>query len=362
VNTNSLIKKILLLLIVVIYFFIIIEVIFILFNNSENADTINLELPKYGPESAWEESPYFSLKDVGDLNNKKVFRILNVGDSVVEGNCPDSSYLEELLDENSDLIRLMNKKIKKFDVINAGLGGTSIYTQISIFNISKDVIKPDLVILNTGWNAHWYKSPTPCQVHNCYEPDETEFSNFLKNFTLQSCRVCNYFSNIAADKIRMAQLEKCTQEILNSPDKFLEGIDHYDTNIYRVEINDFKKRLVEFITIARENDIQIILTTPPTGLIQGEAPFMSILDCVFIDAESYYTVHQMYMDIIREVAIEQDIYLIDLDKTFTSMDRDEYFDDPDFDPIHVNINGQRFCTEEFNKYLNDEYKDVIINN
>lgn len=107
------------------------------------------------PELFWKpvaRSPYNSQRFKGPLmavpKPREVFRILCYGDSNTDG--PDQGSWPEVLQEVLNQHR--TPAGRRYEVVNAGVGGYSSYQGLRRFQQDEEIYQADLVIVSFGWN------------------------------------------------------------------------------------------------------------------------------------------------------------------------------------------------------------------
>jgi lysophospholipase L1-like esterase len=295
-----------------------------------------------------------SLK--GWEKGRDTVRIINMGDSVTEGECPQTDALQAMLN-NADIS--YNGKTR-FDVVNAGKGGRPITFHMQLLgSILEQNEHPDIITLLTGWNEHWYSySFDPCNEIDCYDSQKVDMSVSLTKAgaNMEFCDSCKNSLEKAAFNLLLEEREKCLEEIQAAGlESLIEDFDSYDTSIYRVPLDTYRETLRKFIHQARSHGIEVVLVVPPNGITKGSLPDLTIMDCTFLDAEAFDDVHRIYTDTIREIAESEQVPFIDIEKAFDSRpDRLSLFADPGFDTIHPNDEGDVLCTDVFFQTLTKE--------
>jgi lysophospholipase L1-like esterase len=287
-------------------------------------------------------------------------RILLLGDSVTQCNCPLVSVLQDNLSNSLPNLTYYSRDITLINVINAGKGGADTVALLEIFNKSISIVKPDVVTILSGWNDHWYGKINPCEKAGCYYGRDlaNNLNHYGKNqFCQEGLKLCGIATNKVYEILRGQSIENCYNEFFKDPQKFVKLINHLNTSIYRVPIDEYYKNLATMVEISRSKGIKPILVTPPDALVPGELPFVSARDCTLLDKDNYFKIHHMYVDTIRQVANDLNVSLIDLDKAFGTDNRQEYFDDPYYDPIHPGSKGNVLCTKIFAERIIDTLKE-----
>jgi hypothetical protein len=125
-------------------------------------------------------------------------------------------------------------------------------------------------------------------------------------------------------------------KILDKPDKVKPPAKNL-----RVSLSDFKSNLEKMIEVCQDNKIKVILMTSPTAPLP-----------VFPNKKSFspvHLVHQNYNNTIINVAIEKNVPLVDIAKSFENYP--ECYDDPQKEFIHYNAEGHQFVAEEIYRTL-----------
>lgn len=329
---KDILKKILTILIIIIIFLIISKVVKLVIGSRIEGKLLisdNKEIKIYNFD------PSKSLD---------IYRIVILGGSVVRLGCPGAKELEKKLNENLKKLNIGRKK--RINVINAGEPSSHILKLSDNLEIIKDNMKIDMLLVLTGWNEHWYNPfNNPCVRANCY--DDIELGRLLLNYSKNKNRIIKYFSSRGVEYWLAKNSEKCQKVLKQNPKEFIKDINHYNTSIYRVDLNTYEKELIKIIENARKEGTKIIIVTPPDYLEKGQLPFVSLYDCTLLDKDAYFNVHHLYVNKSKEIAEKLFVQLIDLDAIFQKMYDDKeykYYIEPSFDPIHPSKEGNALCT------------------
>lgn len=184
-------------------------------------------------------------------------------------------------------------------VFNGGVPGYTSYQGLKYFKNELLSYQPDVIVVCYGWNDHW-------QSENKL-PDKLQKPSY--HILYQKWKTLGFLTH---------QLLKFKQKHYQcvGPEKF-----------HRVSLADYESNLKEIITIARENDILLILMT---------APYLKAL-------EEWEVTHQKYNQVVRQVATQEGIPLVDLVNTFKK--REDLFIDPKFDKCHYNWKGSEIVAQ-----------------
>ena len=297
-----------------------------------NKEKIDLEL--YNSENT-----LFILRNVELKSN--VYRIVILGDSVVESGCPDVVELERLLNEN-------NRLKGKFNVVNAGKAGRAIDELYLNLEVIREELDYDLLLILTGWNEQWYNVyDNPCVNAGCY--DEPELGLLLLNESNNKNAIIRYLSSHGYNYWQKKNAEACLEQYEYHPSEFLNGLDHFNTSIYRLSVEKYEEMMKKMIEEEKNMKKEVFLIVPPNGLEDGKVPIMPYSSCLFLDSSSFMEVHNLYIENMINLSKELSVGLIRLDQTFEATEnyRSKFFSNPDYDPIHPNEVGKEVCTKAF---------------
>ena len=178
--------------------------------------------------------------------------------------------------------------------------------------LKRDILplKPKVITVYYGWNDHW-------KAYGIQDK-EVAYVNSSMFFQMQKYS-------------RVAQLFTRAYVAMTKVD---------DTGpLLRVSLDDFRSNLREMVRLAEENDIEVVLLTAPTSHEKGREP--DYLKLRHLDDLSELTsLHQQYVEIVREVAGREQVTLCDLARVFENVDperlRTEFFYE---DGIHLRPAG-----------------------
>jgi len=210
--------------------------------------------------------------EIIDKNN--LYKIIAYGDSNTLGS-PETSWPEELN-------ILIKKQFPNIEVYNAGVGGYTSYQGLQRFKEDIKKNKPNLVLINFGWND---PSPAIGKPDSLYGQELTGLQKILRSSKLFLVLQYYYYSN----------------------NKVID--DQAKNYIPRVSIEDYKKNINTFISIAKKNNIKIILLTRPINL-------PSIEDLKIKPITMWRLNVSKYNEALRELAKKNSILLIDWEKYY----------------------------------------------
>lgn len=241
---------------------------------------------------------FWRLKDVKpDFGTESGLKIMCLTDSVAvmyEGKgYPD--ILQELLS------RVVPEKNPI--VFNGSVPGYTSFQGLKYFTTELIAYEPDVVVVNYGWNDHWQSgNRLPDKLQN---PEKIKF---MRNIVKHSKIVGFIISSIM--KKKQAQYEYI------GPEEFV-----------RVSAEDYKNNLLKFVEICKKENILLVLMTAP-----------------YLDGpEEWIPIHKKYNSIVRQIAINENVPIIDLVEVF--VDREDLFIEPESDKCHYNWKGSQIIAE-----------------
>ena len=131
---------------------------------------------RYRPGGTFHGRPVNELGFLGGLiatqKTAGVLRVICMGDScTAQGSPPYSGYLQEFLSA---------AQTGRWEVINAGVHGYSIYQGRELYRSRLRALNPDLVTIYFGWNDHWMASRTDDEKFRPRSARQLEWSNALR--------------------------------------------------------------------------------------------------------------------------------------------------------------------------------------
>lgn len=222
-----------------------------------------------------------------------VIRIASLGDSCTLGG--QESYSERL-----DRLLAEALGTNKYEVLNAGVGSSSTYQMLQIFEQQVLPMKPDWVVVFLGWNDRWVHDGRRDSTHRLPDANSQKLRDTLGKSRLFKALV--YY----ADKSRDGKIEA------------------------RVPPDETAKNLRTFAKLCREHNLRLVLMTSPDGspehmvlnrFDEHKQPrdWDSDLYDIWKDKAAgplavWRLIHNTYNDRVREVAVSEKADLIDLDK------------------------------------------------
>ena len=204
----------------------------------------------------------------------------------------------------------------QFRGVNAGVGGWTTFQGLR--QLQRDVIpmKPRIVTVYYGWNDHWTNFGVEDKIRDGY------------TFHRRGLRRLN--------RLRLVQLVgllrvRCHQR--------------FSAHEERVSPEDFRRNIEEMVRLARRHGIVPVLMTAPSAHTRGDEP--TYLAKGFLkDLSNLVPVHQQYVTIVRQVAKEKGVALVDLAANYAALPiedvKQKYFWK---DGIHVSPEGDKKTAE-----------------
>lgn len=253
---------------------------------------------------------------------KGVYRIFSVGDSCTFG-IMETTYpglLHKMLNDQ--------KTGKKFEVINAGVEGY--HSGFALARLKDDILQyhPDLVTIYVGWNDFMKADPENLAATGRY--------TWLARLMEQSYLVKAY-KKVIFSYVRPLLAKPNVQNAV-------EDLHAYDA----FESPEFRGNLVETSRILKANHIKALIMTRPTVVREGmSAEELKRQNVMFPWYGNAYSVnkllslHRAYNRMIRSVADQEGIPLVDLDAEFEKRDKNGLF----WDTMHPNEMGHQLIAD-----------------
>ena len=245
---------------------------------------------------------------------KDAFRIVCLGNSNTFGwkQNEENAYPRQLQ-------RLFDRNLpgQKIEVINAGITGYSSY-QGKIF-LRKDILgfKPDLVLVNYGWND---LLPAKFGIPDKEQKMPPQWILNIQNFL---------------SRTRLYQLLKSFWVGRFSGKRGVEP------GISRVSLEDFQQNLIEIEQICQKNKIPAVFLTNPVASLEaywGPGKVSKV-----------HLINQAYNDAIRQLGQTHNFKVIDIAALFEK--RKDLYDHPQADYIHYNALGHKLVARTLYDYL-----------
>jgi lysophospholipase L1-like esterase len=229
----------------------------------------------------------------------------------------------------ADFMTLMHEHHpeKPFHSLKLAVAGWSSFQGLQ--QMRRDVLplKPRYATIYFGWNDHWLSYGIPDKAMNFSKADFAVWRGLqhARLFQIGAYLYNNFFIQRGDSKQRPA----------------------------RVSPEDYRANLLEMIQLARAEGITPILFTAPSSHRVGEEPAY-LQDRFLTDLTQLVPIHKQYNDIVRRIAAEQNVLLLDLDKEFSALPyetlRDKYMM---FDGIHWRPAGSRAIAESLYRFMQE---------
>lgn len=264
------------------------------------------------PVIQWKPKEYDRM--VQEARGKPV-DIIHMGDSCTQlGN-----YRQEL-----QRLMLERRPEKPFSNLKFGVAGWSSFQGLQQMRRDVLAIKPRYVTIYFGWNDHWLSYGLPDK--------DMDFSKarFPLYRALQHARVFQVFAFFY--------------------NRALQGQGN-DERPLRVAPEDFRNNLRQMVQLARDNGITPILMTAPSSHRSGQEP-VYLQDRFIKQLDQLVPLHRQYTGIVRDVAAEEHVLLLDLQAEFDALPyttlRDDYMKS---DGIHLRPAGSTAVAESLYRFI-----------
>jgi lysophospholipase L1-like esterase len=214
-----------------------------------------------------------------------VFRIATLGDSC-------TAYCVSTRDSFPKLAeRFLNaRNIRPVEVLNAGVASYSSFQGLERLKYAVLPYRPDLITVYFGWNDHWITG-TPDREIELRGVWETRLVNALDHLRLYQ-----------AGSWLLARARAGRGNAATGPPA---------EPVLRVDLDSYDANLREIASIARAAGIQVLFITAPQDLHDWDNP-----DLQPLSTRELVALHTRYNDVVRAVAAETGMGLLDLDAMF----------------------------------------------
>ena len=230
-----------------------------------------------------------------------LFRIVCLGDSCTHFG-PDSypSHLH---------VALKTRRQGEIEVINAGVAGYSSHQGLARLRTEVVTWEPDVVTVYFGWNDHWLSRGIS---------DRQQRSRFAAMSDLLS-------------QYRVYQLLLAVQQ---------NAVPAADRP-YRVPPADYANNLRQIKAQCDAIGAKAVFITAPQALDRGIPAYLAKIGEV-ADVDGLVELHARYNEIVRQMADELRVPVVDLDREFDSRDKSALFIE---DHIHLSQEGRTLAGE-----------------
>jgi len=256
----------------------------------------------YGPEVTTPKSP-------------NIKRILFFGDSCAEQNY--ARILEQYLNENKN-----NPDIIYECLIFAVAGYSSYQGRILVEKYSK-ILEADLAFVCYGWNDHWL---------TLNGKEDEQYDNKIS----YAASILNHYSKI------LQLTRKVIKPLFEQNKNKLSDVVRIPAKKYRDNINYIVDEQSRYGT-------DVILLTAPTSFYYNDVPDFIISSGLATSKKSAIAKHREYNEIIREIAKNKNIDLLDAEKLINEFkNRDSLFLK---DGIHFSPDGLNYMASLIYSYM-----------
>jgi lysophospholipase L1-like esterase len=210
-----------------------------------------------------------------------------------------------------------------FKYVNAGVSGWTSYQGLQ--QLKRDVVRmhPRVITIYYGWNDHWKN----------FGLEDKDIARFIKSSPtanrLSKFRVAQFLNSLYVRHVLQKGRDPRT----------------------RVSLEDFYANLISIVKIARSENITPILLTAPSAHIQGHEP--TYLAQQFLsDLSQLVPVHREYAEVVRKVASQENVPLVDLARAFDALPRDFVVNECfHADGIHLKPTGDKIIAETLYRHM-----------
>ena len=273
----------------------------------------------------------FPDRQVDPVRRDGTIRVICMGDSCTADAVPPyPTMLHELLVASPPTD-------SRWEAFHTAVHGYSVVQGLTLFRKTTRKLRPDVVTIYFGWNAHW----------DADHPDRVRMASLRNNpitQVLAGLRNKRFFQLMTVALRPMLRSAPLRSAPLRSTRKSGGG------NV-RVPPDDYEATLAELVEeIRRAGALPIILTAPHAPQMhsllveRGHGPAMDVV----------LERHDGYVDITRRVARRCEVPLVDLAATFQSDSLPEDFYE---DGIHLSHSGRRRVARAIYEKLEELYRD-----
>ena len=242
--------------------------------------------------------------------------VVFMGDSCTEWGLFDKAFSKVLDIKNPG---------HNFSYLNLAVSGWSSYQGLK--QLERDIIPlgPKAIVVYFGWNDHWASFGVEDKDVGRFNSDRSGLA-----YALADMRLAQLFTFF---KVKLYKKEAQTRR----PE--------------RVSPEDFAANLTDIIRLARANNIEPILCTAPTSHTVGAEPAY-LAERWLNNLDELVPLHRRYAEIVRQVARDNEVLLVDLLAAFDRLPREEvksvYFYG---DGIHLLEEGSKIISLTLYMYL-----------
>jgi len=211
----------------------------------------------------------------------------------------------------------------EFTSVNLGVGGWSSYQ--GLHQLKRDVVpmKPRVITIYYGWNDHW-----------CTFGIEDKY---IRQFNLDH-----------PERLLTLSVSSRAVQLIN---KTMFSISFQDKrSSQRVSREDFRANLKEIVRISRKHSIIPVLLTAPSAHQPGQEPTY-LADRWLKDITALVPLHESYAQAVRDVALEDNVYMVDLYRLFRDLPVENIKESFQTDGIHLTDVGAKRIADYLYEYF-----------
>lgn len=218
-------------------------------------------------------------------------------------------------------------------IINGAVPGYTTEQALRLFPNLKG-LGPDVVMLCFGWNDHFPALNLPDRELGISNPGSRLLHRIFKDV-----RLYQFMGEPLGNK--------------SSRRKKAEAEEVPVGNELRVDPVQFRSNLLDLVQMVRESGALPVLATQPHNLTEESMEFLRANNFVLSEKSDMSRLHRQYNDIVRRVAEENKVPLMDLEEEFFRRKR-EFMLEPD--GIHLTPRGHNHIARLLLGLLRDEQK------
>ncbi len=226
----------------------------------------------------------------------------------------------------------------RFEIINMSLAGYSSHQGRVVADTYGDALAADLVVIGYAWNDHWLDSGGP---------DEKRVVR-----PVPAVRLPGPAGRLTTAIFRRSRIAQAARYL------FRTRSDEADPQL-RVPPAGFRENLVYLGDYWRKRRVEVIFLTLPSAHDRLGVPDYLVDQGLATNKETVIALHRTYNQIVREVAVEGGWSLLDLDRQFAALPRQDLEQIFLADGIHLSINGLALVADRVAAIVADLAKSRI---
>ncbi|MFC1601114.1 SGNH/GDSL hydrolase family protein [Candidatus Sumerlaeota bacterium] len=251
-----------------------------------------------------------------------VFRILFLGDS-----CTYLGYIPGKVEER------LNRRPppgKRVECVALAVPGYSSHQGRILAQRYGRVFEPDLAVVYFGWNDHWRAYGAVDAEKKVYMP--TTWSERFRDWAFQHSRLLNFFRQSVRERV--------------GADSSLRQL--------RVPPKTYRENLTEIQRTFTSQGLPVVMITAATSYYRLGIPAFSDIEDRTLSQETAIRDHRWYNEIVRQLAREHDLLLLDLAKAYSALSVAELDETFTLDGIHFSDRGQQRLADEIERVIREQ--------